>query len=51
MPTCVLTQSPQAFAIPVSGDYDLREPAKYPQPLMPLCWGAKELTRVVYGTK
>ena len=51
MPTCVLAQSPQAFAIPVSGDYDLREPAKYLQPLMPLCCGAKELTMVAYGTK
>ena len=51
MPTCELAQSPQAFAIPASGDYDLLEPAKYLQPLMPLCCGAKELTMVAYGAK
>ena len=51
MPTCELAQSPQAFAIPASGDYDLFEPAKYLQSLMPLCCGAKQLVRVAYGTK
>ena len=51
MPTCVLAQSPQAFAIPVSGQFDFRDPAKYLQPLVPLCHGAKELTKVAYGTK
>ena len=50
MPTCVLAQSPQAFAIPVSADSP-RQPAGYLHPLMPLCCGAKELTRVAYGTK
>ena len=50
LPTCVLAQSPQTFAIPVSGDYDLHKPAKYLQPSMPLCCGAKELTKVAYGT-
>ena len=51
MPTCVLTQSPQAFAIPVSGQFDLRKPAEYLEPLVPLCCSAKELIRVAYGTK
>ena len=51
MPTCVRAQSPQAFAIPVSAGCDLRKPAKYLEPLMPLCCGAKELTMVAYGTK
>ena len=50
MQTCALVKSPQAFAIPVSGQFDLRDPAKYLQPLVPLCHGAKELTKVAYGT-
>ena len=51
MPTCVLAKSPQAFAIPVSGKFDLRKPAEYLEPLGLLCRSAKELIRVLYGTK
>ena len=51
MPTCVLVQEEQAFAIPVSGQYNLRESAKYLQPLMQLCCVARELPTVLYGTK
>ena len=51
MPTCVLVKSPQAFAIPVSGTCDLRKPAEYLNKLIPLCCGAKELTKVAYGMK
>ena len=51
MPTCVLVQEEQAFAIPVSGQFDLRKPAEYLEKLVPLCCGAKELIRVAYGTK
>ena len=51
MPTCVLVQEEQAFAIPVSNQFQLREPAKYVQPLMQLCCVAKELIKVLYGTK
>ena len=43
MPTCVLVQEEQAFAIPVSNQFQLREPAKYLQPLMQLRCVAKEL--------
>ena len=50
MPTCVLVKSPQAFAIPVSGNCDLRKPAEYIEKLIPLCCDAKELTKVAYGT-
>ena len=50
MPTCVLAKSPQAFAIPASGKFDLRKPTEYLEMLMPLCCGAKELTMVAYGT-
>ena len=46
MPTCVLAESPQAFAIPVSGTFDLRKPAEYLEMVVPLCCGAKELTKV-----
>ena len=48
MPTCVLAKSPQAFAIPVSGKFDHRKPAEYLEKLVPLCCGAKELTKVAY---
>ena len=51
MPTCVLAQSPQAFAIPVSGQFDLREPAKYLEPLACLGAIANELAKQAYGTK
>ena len=51
MPTCALVQQEQAFAIPVSNQFQLREPAKYLQPLMQLCCVAKELIKVLYGTK
>ena len=50
MPTCVLVQEEQAFAIPVSNQFQLREPAKYLQPLMQLCCVAKELIKVAHGT-
>ena len=51
MPTCVLVKSPQAFVIPVSGQFDLRKPAEYLEPLGLLCCSAKELIAILYGTK
>ena len=51
MPTCVLTKSPQTFAIPVSGQLDLRKPAEYLKPLGLLYYSAKELNAILYGTK
>ena len=50
MPTCVLAKSPQAFAIPVSGKFDLRQPAEYLETLGLLRCSAKELIGVAYGT-
>ena len=47
----MLAKSPQAFAIHVCGQFDLRKPAEYLEMLIPLCCSAKELTKVAYGTR
>ena len=47
----MLVKSPQAFAIPVSGQFDLHKPAKYLEPLACLGAIANELAKQAYGTK
>ena len=51
MPTCELVKSPQALAIPVSGHFNLRDPATYLQSLPCLVVTARELTKQAYGTE